>query len=98
RFSLNNAQSSCLREVSIVACDQLLPLELLNGGDWAEVAEVTGEPSWVGRLAELGVRAGCRLQVLQPGSPCLLQVGGSRLRLRADWVLQILVRPVAVPA
>ena len=75
---------------------QILPIELLGTGDWADVAEVQGETSWVSRLAELGVRAGSRLQVLQPGSPCLLQVGGSRLSLRADLAMQILVRPVAL--
>jgi Fe2+ transport system protein FeoA len=74
--------------------DVLLPVELLGGGEWADVAEVSGEPNWVGRMAELGVRIGCRLQVLQPGSPCLLQVGGCRLCLRGDCAMQILVRPV----
>ena len=74
----------------------LLPVELLDSGEWADVAEVSGEPAWVGRMAELGVRAGCRLQVLQPGSPCLLQVGGCRLCLRGDCAAQILVRPVRV--
>ncbi len=74
--------------------DVLLPLELLGGGEWADVAEVSGEPHWVSRLAEMGVRTGSRLRVLQPGSPCLLQIGGVRLSLRPDWATQILVRPV----
>ena len=72
----------------------LLPLELLSTGEWADIAEVTGEPSWVTRLAELGVRCGSRLRVLQAGSPCLLQIGESRLSLRGDCLMQILVRPV----
>lgn len=72
----------------------LLPLELLQSGDWADVADVTGEPSWVGRMAELGIRAGCRLQMLQPGTTCLLAVGNCRLCLRGDSCAQILVRPV----
>ncbi len=76
----------------------LMPLECLNNGDWADVADVTGEPGWVSRLAEMGVRIGARLLVLQAGSPCLLQVGESRLSVRGDWALQILVRPVAVAA
>ena len=67
-------------------------------GDWADVADVSGEAGWVGRMAELGVRAGCRLRVLQPGSPCLLQVGGCRLCLRGECLMQILVRPVASAA
>jgi Fe2+ transport system protein FeoA len=72
----------------------MLPLELLQAGEWADVAAVSGHPSWVGRLSELGVRQGCRLQVLQPGSPCLLQIGGCKLCLRGDDAAQILVVPV----
>lgn len=81
--------------MSAVQVDCLLPLELLQPGEWADVAEVTGEPSWVGRLAELGVRAGSRLRMLQGGIPCLLQIGGSRLSLRGDQAAKILVRPLA---
>ena len=40
-----------------------LPLELVGDGEWAEVADVCGEPGWVGRLAELGLRIGCRLSL-----------------------------------
>ena len=72
----------------------VLPLELLGPGEWGEVHDVCGEPGWVGRMAELGIRHGCRLKVVQPGSPCLLQVGNCRLSLRGDCDCQILVRPV----
>lgn len=78
--------------------DMLLPIEMLNAGEWAEVVDVSGETTCVNRLAEMGVQAGCRLCVLQPGSPCLLQVGGARLSLRSDCRLQLLVRPVASAA
>ena len=74
--------------------DALLPLELLDSGEWADVAEICGEPAWVQRLAELGVRCGCRVRVVQAGSPCLLQIGGVRLSLRGDQVTRILVRPL----
>jgi ferrous iron transport protein A len=77
--------------------DTLLPLELLAAGDWADIVDVSGEPAWICRLAELGLRAGCRVQVLQPGSPCLLRIGGGRLSLRPERGLQILVRPAAGP-
>ena len=78
-----------------MSTDTLLPLELLRTGEWADVADVTGEPSWVCRMAELGVRAGSRLRMLQAGCPCLLQIGGCRLSLRGECAMQILVRPVA---
>ncbi len=73
----------------------LLPLDMLNAGECADVAEITGDPAWVGQLAELGIRQGCRLQVLQPGSPCLLQVADCKLCLRSGECSRILVRPVS---
>jgi ferrous iron transport protein A len=76
--------------------DTLLPLDCLHSGEHAEVAEVTGEPRWVGRMAELGLRVGVVVKILQPGSPCLLEIGGCRLSLRLDNDLQILVRPAAL--
>ena len=72
----------------------LLPLEALRAGDWAEVADVSGEPTWVGRMAELGLRVGARVQVLRGGSPCLVRVGDGRLSLRGDGGFQVLVRAV----
>ncbi len=84
--------------IAAVNPDLVLPLDLLQPGEWGEVAEVTGEPGWICRLAELGVCVGCRLQMLQAGCPCLLRVGGGRLSLRADTPQSILVRPVLAPA
>ena len=80
--------------VDLVDLDTLLPLEYLRTGEWADVADVTGEPGWVGRLAELGLRTGSRLLLLQSGWPCLLEIGGSRLSLRCEEGTRILVRPV----
>ena len=73
----------------------LLPLELLRPGEWGEVAEVHGDATWVCRMAEMGVRAGSRLQMLRGGCPCLFQVAGARLSLRGDDIMRILVRPLA---
>ncbi len=75
--------------------DTMIPLDLLRPGEEADVAEVTGEPAWVSRMAELGLRRGCRLRMLRSGSPCLLQVAGCQLCLRGDASSQILVRLVA---
>jgi ferrous iron transport protein A len=95
RFSLNKTDDPPSLQVPTVNLETLLPLEYLRPGEWADVAEVNGDPGWVCRLAELGVRAGSRLRLLQTGWPCLLQIGGSRLSLRGDDGTQILVRPVA---
>ena len=72
----------------------LVPLDMLRAGEWADVEEVSGQPGWVGRLAELGIRQGCRLQVVQPGVTCLLNVSGCKLCLRGGECSQILVRPL----
>ncbi len=72
----------------------LIPLEFLQPGEWAEVAEIDGEPAWVQRLAELGIRCACRLRVLQGGSPCLFQIGELRVSLRNELAAHILVRPL----
>ena len=77
-----------------MSIDLLLPLECLQPGEWAEVQDVAGEPAWVARLGELGIRVGCRVQMLRAGSPCLVQVGGSRLSLRGEASAAVLVRPV----
>ncbi len=69
----------------------LVPLDLLQAGEWGCVAEVAGEATWVRRLAEMGLREGCKLQVLQPGSTCLLNVEGCRLCVRGHESSQILV-------
>jgi Fe2+ transport system protein FeoA len=68
---------------------------MLRAGEWADVANVAGDPGWVGRMAELGLREGCRIQMLQSGTPCMLQVAGCKLCLRGDDTSQILVRPLA---
>jgi len=71
-----------------------LPLDFLRPGEWAEIAEVTGNPHWVSRMAELGLRSGTRVQVLQQGCPCLLQIDGCRLCVRNDLETTIFVRPL----
>jgi ferrous iron transport protein A len=75
--------------------DTLLPLEMLGPGECGEVQDVTGEPAWVGRLAELGIRHGSKLRVVRPGTTCLLDVGGCRLSIRGECACQIFVRPTS---
>jgi Fe2+ transport system protein FeoA len=76
----------------------LIPLELLERGEWAEVENVLGETRWVSRMEELGLRAGARLRMLQPGCPCLFQLGDTSLSLRLADTVEVLVRPLGVAA
>lgn len=73
----------------------LVPLDMLKAGEVAEIAAVYGDSAWVGRMAEMGVREGCKLEVLQPGANCLLKISNCKLCIRSCEESQILVRPVA---
>lgn len=75
----------------------MVPLDLLAPGESADVAEVCGSDSWVGRMAELGIRCGSRVKVLKPGIPCLVEIGATRYCVRGDCDCQILVLPVNEP-
>jgi ferrous iron transport protein A len=88
RFSLNKLPA----ETKVVP--PLIPLEFVPDGEWAEIGEITGEPVWVHRMAELGLRTGSQFQVVRQGSPCLVQIGCSRLSLRGKVANQIMVRPL----
>jgi Fe2+ transport system protein FeoA len=75
----------------------MMPLELLARDEWAEVVDVSGAPEWVGRMAEMGLRSGTRLRMVQPGCPCLFQMGHSRLSVRCQDAAQVLVQPIESP-
>lgn len=72
----------------------LLPLDLLGAGEWGYVAEISGDSAWVNRLAELGIQQGSRLQIIQPGTTCLLSIDGCKLCLRSSDCSQIYVQPL----
>ena len=72
----------------------IFPLDMLKPGEWADVADVTGDAGWVCRMAELGLREGCRIQMIQDGTPCMLRVADCKLCLRSDDTSHILVRPL----
>ena len=70
----------------------LVPLDLLCAGEAAVVADLDGPSAAVNRLQELGLRVGQRLRMLCPGPPHLLQLGDTRLCLRPDSGVFVLVQ------
>ena len=70
----------------------LLPLSLLRVGQRAEVDAVVGPPADVQRLGEIGLRDGTSIEMLQPGSPCIIRLSGQKLCFRSDDLLRVLVR------
>ncbi|HMP18132.1 MAG TPA: ferrous iron transport protein A [Gemmatales bacterium] len=76
----------------------MLPLECLQCNEQAEIADVVGDPSWVARLADLGVQSGAQLRMVAPGTTCLFELGQCRLCLRTDPSNCIYVRPLSESA
>ena len=70
---------------------QTVPLENLGRYAAGKVQQVDGDVPLVQRLAEIGFKVGSSLQVLRPGTPCLLRVDNQRLSLRLERSLRILV-------
>ena len=71
----------------------LVPLCQLAAGATAVVATVLGCADHVHRLHEMGLRNGAPIEMVQPGSPCILRLGSQKFGFRADEVLSVLVRP-----
>jgi ferrous iron transport protein A len=72
--------------------DQLMPLGLMTAGQAAHVEHVQGDRDHVQRLSELGLRSGSPVEMVKPGSPCIIRLGRQRLCFRADELTSVLVR------
>jgi ferrous iron transport protein A len=75
----------------------LIPLNRLRPGETALVADVLGNSDNVRRIKELGLRDGAAVTMVRSGSPCIIRLAGQTLCIRANGVLNVLVRP-GVPA
>ncbi len=69
----------------------VLPLELLRANEVASIVELIGDESQIHRLAEMGLRIGASIRMINPGAPCLLAIDGKRLSLRLNENLDVLV-------
>jgi ferrous iron transport protein A len=71
----------------------LIPLQMLSEGQVARVDHLLGSPADVQRLQEMGMHQGAEIEMVQPGSPCIVRLGGAKVCLRGANLFQILVRP-----
>jgi len=69
-----------------------IPLTLLKPGQKAQVDQVVGLSDLVHRLHEMGLRRGADVEMVRPGSPCIIRIDGSKLGLRSDDLTGVLVR------
>lgn len=74
----------------------VIPVGQLAAGASAVVAAVLGGAELVHRLHEMGLRHGARIEMLQPGSPCIVKLDHQKLGFRPDELLSVLVRPSAL--
>lgn len=61
-------------------------------GQPAVVADVVGDKRLAALLGERGLRKGATVEVLSSGNPLLVKVDDSRLCIRTDGQIEILVR------
>lgn len=73
--------------------EDLVPLQFLSRGERGQVGQLLGEMEHVHRLEEMGLRAGTQIEMIEPGCPCIIQIGGYRLCFRDNDVFHVLVRP-----
>ena len=70
---------------------QLAPLSSMARGQTALVAELVGRSDQVHRLSELGLRRGVEVEMVRPGSPCIVRFKGHTLCIRGNDLLNVLV-------
>lgn len=69
-----------------------IPLHLMASGQTARVSQLIGGGDSVQRLQELGLRSGTEIEMVQPGSPCIIRLHGSKLCFRRSDQLNVLVQ------
>ena len=72
-----------------------VPLSKLAIGQLAEILGVEGDSRRVHRLNEFGLRGGTQIQMFRPGNPCIIRMAGSKVCVRMDDSLQVMVKPVS---
>jgi Fe2+ transport system protein FeoA len=73
--------------------ENLLPLQIASAGSNVRVRHVGGTAQAVHRLHELGLREGVAMQIVQSGTPCIVQLAGHKLAVRNEDGVVVLVSP-----
>jgi Fe2+ transport system protein FeoA len=79
----------------MIALHERVPLAHLPPGQTALIDELLGNPAQIHRLEEMGLRRGAKVEVVQPGRPCIIRLGGHKLCFRTDELTSVLVRRAA---
>ncbi len=74
---------------------ELMPLSTLLAGEIAQIHSIVGPVELVRHLAELGLRQGSHLEMVQQGATCILRIDGMKLCVRGDELLRVMVSPIS---
>lgn len=69
----------------------IVPLETLRTGESGRIHDIHGQSDLVGRLEEMGFRAGALVRMLRPGCPCIIALEDHRLSFRGEQAAFVLV-------
>jgi ferrous iron transport protein A len=69
----------------------IVALESLAVGEGGRITDISGDPNFVTRLNEMGLRVGTALRMIRSGRPCLIAVDHQRLSFRTEDNVLILV-------
>ena len=72
----------------------LTPISSLIPGEKAEVGQLTGRDAEIRRMQELGIHVGAKVEMISPGSPCVVRIDGKSYAFRATELIRVLTRPV----
>ncbi len=81
---------------SVKAQVDLIPLGRLAAGQGGCVGAVLGTCDMVHRLREMGLYDGAPIQMIRPGSPCIIRLQGQRLGFRMNDCAHVMVRVSAI--
>ncbi len=70
---------------------KVIPLDMLRSGERGCICDLDGREEFVHRLEEMGLREGVTIEMLRPGTPCILGVNHHRLSFRPEDSTTILV-------
>lgn len=63
-----------------------IPLEMMQVQERGRIIALTGPESLTHRLREMGVREGVMIEMVRPGSPCIISIEHHRISLRVEQV------------
>lgn len=69
----------------------VVPLDTLRVGESGRIADVDGCAETVTRLAEIGLRNGATVRMVQSGRPCILALDDQRLSFRPEECTHVYV-------